>query len=258
MFINNFINQRVKITDEIFVDNVTYEDVCNYVDKILLNSSDKKPHLIFAQNPLKVAMASKNQALMNSLKFADVLIPDGVGIIIAARLKKIKIKQRVTGVDLMYRLISLANNKGYSVFFLGGKPGVAEQAINNLKRKFPYLKVVGCSDGYFSKESINSVIERINNNSPDILFVCMGSPLQEIFLHSNKPEIKVPICMGGGGSLDIYAGNIKRAPVVIQKIGFEWLHRLIKEPKRIKRFYSGYFSFFALIFDRLILKNNRS
>lgn len=253
------MNQRVNISDEIFVDNVTYEEICNYVDNILGNKPyDIKPHFIFAQNPFKVAMASNNPSLMNVLKSADILIPDGVGITIAARLKKITLKQRVTGVDLMYRLISLADRKGYKVYFLGGKPGVAEQAIINLKKEFPNLNVVGSSDGYFPKENITSVIDKINCASPDILFVCMGSPLQELFLHSNQSRIHIPVCMGGGGSLDVYAGKIKRAPIMIQKIGLEWLYRLLKEPKRFIRFVYGYSKFFSLLVRHVLFQSKIS
>ncbi len=246
--------ERIRITNEIFVDNVTYDETCAFVDNVINNKFNDEVHFIFAQNPFKVAMASKNTTLMNALESADILIPDGIGIIIAARLKKFKLYQRVTGVDLMYRLISLANNKGYKIFFLGGKPGIAEQAVMNLKIKFPYLKVVGTSDGYFSDE--NSVIEKINSSSPDVLFVCMGSPLQELFIYNNKSKLHVPICMGGGGSLDVYAGYAKRAPRIFQIMGLEWLYRLLREPKRIKRFIFGYSTFFFLIINGLFLKKN--
>lgn len=243
------MEKRIFLDKYIFVDNVTYDDVIKYVDNLLLNketrtSSDQTmqpilPILIFAQNPLKVVLAAENPRLAEALRAAKFLIPDGIGIILAARLKGKVIKQRVTGVDLISKLISLANTRGYKVYLLGGKPGTAEKAANNLVQKFPNLQVAGISDGYFSDEELSTVIDEINSKSPDILFACMGSPKQELFLFNNMSKLRTYICVGGGGSLDVHAGEAKRAPKLVQKIGFEWLYRLLIDPKRLNRYTSG-------------------
>lgn len=242
------MNQRITISREIVVDDVTYEYVCDYVDRVLTERTNGKPHLIFAQNPLKVAMASKQPALLDTLESADILIPDGIGIAIAARLiAGIKLRERVTGVNLMRKLVALAAKKGYKAYFLGAKPGVAEQAANNLKAKYPQLRIAGTADGYFREEDEETVVEMINSASPDVLFVCMGSPMQELFLGRNRAGINVPVCAGGGGSLDIYAGKTRRSPLIFQRLGVEWLYRLFKEPRRAKRIVCGISRYLLLV-----------
>ena len=126
------MNRRVIIGCGIFVDNVTYENVCGYVNSILRKKVKDRVHFIFAQNPLKVAMASKQPALAHALESADVLIPDGIGIMLGARLAGVRLRERVTGVDLMRRLVSLANSEGYRIYLLGAKEGVAEKKTDTV------------------------------------------------------------------------------------------------------------------------------
>lgn len=236
------------MTREIIVDNVTYQYVCNYVDRILAERVNGKPHFIFAQNPLKVAMASKQPSLLHALESADILIPDGIGITIAARLiGQVRLGERVTGVNLIRELVALADRKGYKVFFLGARPGVAEQAVNNLKAEYPQLRIAGTADGYFRREDEEAIVSMINSTHPDILFVCMGSPIQELFLQRNRSVIHVPICAGGGGSLDVYSEKVKRSPLIFQRLGIEWLYRLFKEPRRAKRIICGISRYLLLV-----------
>ena len=122
---------------------------------------------------------------------------------------------------------------GQTLYLLGGKPGIAEKAAVNLQAKHPGLKVVGTADGYFKDET--PVVERINDSEPDVLFVCLGAPKQELFMVDHRRELQVGLMIGLGGSLDGFAGTVKRAPVWMQRAGLEWLYRLLKEPRRLKR-----------------------
>lgn len=205
-------------------------DVLNEVDNII---EQKTPSFIVAINPEKIMKAQNDNSLRKLLNSARIQIPDGVGVLVASRLLGGKIRNRVTGIDLMQNIVNRANARGYRVFMLGAKPGVAERAAEILKEKHSNLNIVGIRDGYF--EDVNSVIEEIKSKSPDILFVAMGSPKQEYWITENMDRLGVPLLMGVGGSYDVICGNIKRAPEWMCYLGLEWLHRLIKEPWRYKR-----------------------
>ncbi|SKA79901.1 N-acetylglucosaminyldiphosphoundecaprenol N-acetyl-beta-D-mannosaminyltransferase [Caloramator quimbayensis] len=193
----------------------------------------RKPSFIVAINPEKIMKAQKDTDLLNLLNSADIQIPDGIGVVIASRLKGGNIRNRVTGIDLMQNICKKSSEKGYSIFLLGAKIGVAEKASKILMEKYNGIKIVGVRDGYFKNE--DEVVEEIKRVKPDILFVAMGSPKQEYWIKKNIDNLSVPLCMGIGGSLDVICGNIKRAPKWMCSLGLEWLYRLIKEPWRFKR-----------------------
>ncbi|MCX7885309.1 MAG: WecB/TagA/CpsF family glycosyltransferase [Caloramator sp.] len=209
---------------------VNQESVLNEVENIV---NKRKPSFIVAINPEKIMKAQKDTNLLNLLNSADIQIPDGIGVVIASRLKGGNIKNRVTGIDLMQNICKKASENGYSIFLLGAKPGVAEKASKILIEKYNGIKIVGVKDGYFKND--DEAIEEIKRAKPDILFVAMGSPKQEYWIKKNINNLKVPLCMGIGGSLDVICGNIKRAPNWMCSLGLEWLYRLIKEPWRFKR-----------------------
>ena len=193
----------------------------------------RKPSFIVAINPEKIMKATCDNNLKNLLNSADIQIPDGIGVVLASKLKRNKINARVTGIDLMDNICKIANERNYRIFMLGAKPGIAEKAARILKQKYENINIVGIIDGYFKNESI--VFEEVINSKPDILFVALGSPGQEYWITNNMNMLKVPINMGVGGSYDVICGNIQRAPQWMCKIGMEWLFRLIKEPWRLKR-----------------------
>jgi N-acetylglucosaminyldiphosphoundecaprenol N-acetyl-beta-D-mannosaminyltransferase len=143
--------------------------------------------------------------------------------------------ERVTGVDLMFRILDYCHQQGKSIFIFGGKPGVADEAGRNINRKFPNIKIVGSRDGYFKTEEEKGIVDQINGSGPDVLFVALGAPKQEKWIDQYKDQLNVRIAMGVGGSVDIWAGTAKRAPEIYQKLGLEWFYRLIKEPWRYKR-----------------------
>ncbi|WJE15289.1 WecB/TagA/CpsF family glycosyltransferase [Halobacillus sp. ACCC02827] len=200
---------------------------------VLADIENKKQSFVVAINPEKILKAQEDVDLKNLLNKATYQIPDGVGVLIASKLNKGSIKERVTGIDMLMTLCGLAQENDKSVFLYGAKPGIAEEAKDKLIEEFPGLNVAGVIDGYEKDEQ--KIIETINAAKPDILFVALGSPRQEYWIVENMDKLDVSIFQGVGGSFDVLSGRIKRAPAVFQRFGLEWLYRLISEPWRIKR-----------------------
>jgi N-acetylglucosaminyldiphosphoundecaprenol N-acetyl-beta-D-mannosaminyltransferase len=172
------------------------------------------------------------EALIN----ADLLIPDGIGVVHAARILHGVRLARIPGVELMQDICQLAATEGHRVFVYGGREEVNMTATEILRRRYPGLEIAGRSNGYVKEEHMPDLIDQINKSKAEILFLALGSPKQEIWFARNRHSLEnVKICQGIGGSLDTIAGNVKRAPAIWRKCSAEWLYRLIKEPKRIKR-----------------------
>ena len=184
-------------------------------------------------NPEIVMESWKTPELKTAVTEADLVIPDGVGIIHAANILKTPLKERLPGIDVTTSILECMARDGKSVFLLGAKPGVAEKAAEAMKKQFPGLVICGTQDGYFKDDA--PVIEMINEAKPDFLLVCLGAPKQEIWMASNAGKLNVGFMGGLGGTLDVFAGVTKRAPEMWQKLGLEWLYRCIKEPWRFKR-----------------------
>lgn len=195
-----------------------------------------KVHTVFASNPEKNYSVPKDPFLYSMFKDADLLIPDGVGMVLAANwLHKILVK-RVPGCELMQNICSLAADKGYRVFLYGAKEEVNKAASDELSRRHPTLNIVGRQNGYLSDDEMDELIDRINESRAQILFLALGSPKQELWIAKNRDRLKhVRVCQGIGGTLDVLAGTVKRAPEFFCKTGLEWLYRLLEEPSRIKR-----------------------
>ena len=179
--------------------------------------------------------AYRDQAFQDVLNTADLITPDGIGVVYASRIVKDPLAERVGGFDLATKLIEKAADGSISFYFFGGKPGVAEQAKENLQKKYPDLCIIGCSDGYFDAEKEKLILADIQEKKPDVLFVCLGAQKQENWIYQHKHELAAKVCMGIGGSLDVFAGVVERAPESFQKLGLEWLYRLLKQPSRIGR-----------------------
>lgn len=168
---------------------------------------------------------------------SSMVLPDGIGVIYAARILKEPLSEKVAGIDFADALMAAMANEQKRVFFLGAKPGVAEQAAQKLVEKHPGLIIAGCQDGYFKNDQ--EAISAINNaGDVDVAFICLGAPKQERFMFAHQNEIDATLLCGLGGSLDVFAGNVQRAPAIFIKLGLEWFYRLLKEPKRIGRMMS--------------------
>ena len=178
--------------------------------------------------------ACKNAEFCALLNRADLILPDGAGVVLAAKLRKTPLKGKVAGIDFATNMLSVFARRGTKLYLLGSKPGVAEQAAAKMKEIEPDLVICGLADGYFKDEA--PVIEKINESGAEALFVCLGAPKQELFMFRHQNELtSVRLMAGLGGSLDGFAGNVKRAPKWMIRLQLEWLYRLIKEPKRFGR-----------------------
>ena len=177
--------------------------------------------------------AVQDESFKKLLNDACLVLPDGAGVILGAKILGTPLQEKVAGIEFGEALCAAMAKTGGKVYFLGGKPGVAEQAAANLTAKYPGLNICGTADGYFKDEA--EVVAKINEQAPDILFVCLGAPKQEKFMKAHMDELNVRLMLGLGGSLDGYAGIAKRAPQWMINLSLEWLYRLIKEPKRLGR-----------------------
>lgn len=211
-------------------DNVTMDKA---VEAALALMEQGKSAYVVTPNPEIVMDCRRDPAAAEAVDAAALTIPDGIGVIYGSRILHTPLKEKVGGCDFTLRLFSRMEPEEKRVFILGGKPGVAEMAAENLRAQFPRLRFVGTQDGYFKDDA--SVVEAINAAAPDLLLVCLGAPKQEKWMHANQGALRVGLMIGAGGSVDVYAGTVERAPKAWCDAGLEWLYRLLKEPKRIKR-----------------------
>lgn len=213
------------------VDNVTVRQV---IDKVTESIKSKKPCNIITVNPELVMAARKNQEFKSVIDKADIVTPDGVGLLMVGQLTKRHLTERVTGVDLCDHLAKLSADNEWGIYLLGARPGVAAKAALNLQKKYPKLIIAGTS----SADPQNNIKNNIISAKPQILLVAYGSPTQELWIKNHQKDLGPIITVGVGGSFDFIAGNTKRAPKFIQKIGLEWLWRFILQPWRWKRMLS--------------------
>lgn len=219
--------------ERMFGVDVNTESSDGTIRRIFSRLDNNEKSFIVAINPEKLMNSRKDPELRDILNTATVGIPDGIGVILASRLRGGNIKNRITGVDMMETLCKEAGMRDVPVFLYGAKPGVAKQAAEKLQEQYPSLEVAGTLDGYVKDEE--EIIETINNSGAKILFVALGSPTQERFIIRNMEKINVSVFQGVGGSFDVFSGNIQRAPAGFRKLGLEWFYRLLKEPSRWKR-----------------------
>lgn len=166
---------------------------------------------------------------------ADLVLPDGAGAVWAGRYLGNEVPERVAGFDLYNQLLKLSADKGYKVYFFGGAPGVAEAAKNKAEELYPGVQIVGCRNGYFNETEEEAIIKEINDAAPDMLFVALGAPKQEKWLVKYRNQLKTRVLMGIGGSFDVLAGKMERAPKWMQEASLEWAFRLYKQPSRFMR-----------------------
>lgn len=211
-------------------DNVTLEEALERGVSFLKEGGF---HYAVTPNPEFILDAKKNPEFKAVLNNADLALADGVGVIYAANILGRPLKGKVPGIDFAQALLKEMSLTGRTLFLLGAKPGVAEQAADNLRSRFPGLLICGVHDGYFKEDG--PVVEEIRAAKADVVFVCLGAPKQELWMVKNGPATGAKLAIGLGGSLDVFAGTVERAPEGWQKMGMEWLYRLIKEPSRFKR-----------------------
>jgi N-acetylglucosaminyldiphosphoundecaprenol N-acetyl-beta-D-mannosaminyltransferase len=192
-------------------------------------------HLICTPNSEMIMAARQHPELAAALARADLVIPDGMGVVWAGKILGSPLPGRVTGIDLFLALCQAAAREGWSIYLLGGKPGVAQEAAAKLAARFQGLKIAGCQHGYFAGREEPAVLSQIKRAAPEILAAGLGSPRQELWLEEHLPKLGVPLGLGIGGSFDVLSGQKKRAPQAVSKLGLEWAWRLAKEPSRLPR-----------------------
>jgi len=230
------------------IDNITLEEVIEKVKELIKKG---KTSYIVTPNAAHIVLLQKDKEFRKVYENAELVLCDGQPIIWISKIFGEPLKERITGVDLLFSLLQLSSKEKYGVYLLGAKEGIIKRTVENLQKKFPELRIVGYHNGYFIDDE--KMIKEINERSPDILFIGMGFPKQEkwIFKYIKNLDIKIAVCIGG--VFDIVAGKTKRAPVWMQKIGMEWFFRLIQEPKRLwKRYLIGNTLFLWLVFKEFI------
>ena len=186
-----------------------------------------------ALNVAKLVNMRTDPVLAEDVKNSDLIGIDGMGILLAARLLGLPAKERVAGVDLLQELLVVCANEGFRPFFLGATPGVVRKACATVTAKHPTIRFAGMHDGYFDAHQEPQVVEEIRNSGADCLFIAMPTPRKERFLAAHRDQLGVPFIMGVGGSFDVLAGEVTRAPLLMQKLGLEWLYRVYQEPRRM-------------------------
>ena len=190
-------------------------------------------HYVVTPNPEFILAAEKDESFRAILNGADLVIPDGIGVVYSAKILGTPLKERVPGIEFAADMLSCLNEMGGRLFLLGAKPGVAEEAGRRLSEQYPNIILCGTQDGYFQDEE--EVLLKVAAARPDLLFVCLGAPKQEKWMARWGKHTGAKLAIGLGGCLDVFAGNVERAPEAWQKAGLEWAYRLKKEPKRIGR-----------------------
>jgi N-acetylglucosaminyldiphosphoundecaprenol N-acetyl-beta-D-mannosaminyltransferase len=206
-----------------------------------------------AINAAKLVTMHEDARLREIVGGCGLVNADGQSVVWASRMLGDPLPERVAGTDLMHELLALAEEKGYRVYFLGARAEVLERALERLRETYPALQVAGARDGYFSDDEEAGVAAAVATSRADILFVAMSSPRKEYFLGAHGPRLGVPFVMGVGGSIDVVAGVTRRAPLVWQRAGCEWLYRLLQEPRRMFRRYAVTNTRFAMLVARALL-----
>ncbi len=214
------------------IQNVTMSEAVNDVYGFF---GARESKIVVTPNAEILQMYSTDPAVKEALEKADYIVPDGVGVLLAAKRLGTPLKEKVAGVELSRNLLEKAAKEGGNVYLLGAKPGVAAEAKRCLEEEIPGISIVGVRDGYFKPEDEPAIIEEINGLDVDMLFVCLGAPKQELWMAEHKGDLKIGVMLGLGGSLDIFSHTLKRAPQWMINCRIEWLYRVIKEPYRIGR-----------------------
>lgn len=211
-------------------DNVTMDEA---VEQGMALLHTEGAHYVVTPNPEIVEVCRENAAAKAAVNGADLVLPDGIGVVKGAAMLGTPLKEKTPGIEFAARLMERMAGEGMSLYLLGAKPGVAEQAAENLAKQYPGLAIAGTHDGYFKEDG--PIAEAIRQSGADAVFVCLGAPKQELWMAKNGPATGARLLCGLGGSLDVFAGVVERAPKFWSDHGLEWFYRLCKEPRRIGR-----------------------
>jgi len=235
------------------LDNLSMSETLNRIENAIFHNNQIHHCVI---NAGKVVEMQSDKKLKESVISSDIINADGMGVVWGARLLGHEIKERVAGIDLMDNLVRLSHDKKYKCFFLGAKDQVVKKIVDHYSKKYSNKIISGYRNGYFDSHEEKMIIDQIIKSKANLLFVAMTSPKKEIFINKYKDELKsVNLIMGVGGSFDVISGEVKRAPLFMQKIGLEWFFRFIQEPRRMwRRYLIGNLKFIIIVLREYISK----
>lgn len=213
---------------------LTLKDTVNLIHDRIEERRNKTFHIITVNPEIAIQIQDDPKLKQISLE-ADLITPDGVGIVLASKLKKEAVPERVTGYDLLLESLKRGNEKGWSFYFFGAEESVNKKTEEYVVKNYPNVKIVGRHNGFFNRKEELQIIEEIESSKPDILIVALGSPLADKWIHKYKNRITAKVTFGVGGSLDVITGKVKRTPEIWKKLNLEWLHRRIIDPSRKER-----------------------
>ena len=216
---------------DVKIDDITMDIATKKVVDFL---DEDRNHIVCTPNSEIMMESYRDDELKNILNSSDMVIPDGAGVVLASKILGTPLKERIAGYDLVRCIFDLKLEQKIRIFLLGGKPDVVKKAVENYSG-LDNVEFVGYNDGYFKKEDENDIIDSINELSPDILLVGLGSPKQEKWIYKNKDRLNVKVSIGVGGTFDVMANRVKRAPKFFRDNGLEWFYRLCKQPSRFFR-----------------------
>ncbi|MFS0765087.1 WecB/TagA/CpsF family glycosyltransferase [Peribacillus phoenicis] len=235
------MTERIKMLN-FYVDSVDMDETISRIEKII-EIGNPTQHVVV--NASKAVLLQKDQKLREIVNNCELVNADGQSIVWASKFLGNSLPERVTGIDIMERLLQTSSKKGYKVYFFGAK----EEVVKHYKKVYPSLEVVGYRNGYFELEDESEIVRNISISSADILLVGFSSPMKEYWLSKYNKQLNVPFQMGVGGSFDIIAGVTKRAPKWMQNVGLEWFYRFIQEPGRMgRRYFIGNLKFLFYTF----------
>lgn len=236
---------RIRILDT-FIDNLTMQETIELVDKYI---QEKRPLHLMGVNADKINLMQKDDRLKQIINGCEVINADGNSVVWASKVLGEMLPERVAGIDLMQQLIEVAAQRKYKVFLLGAKEEVVQTLADIYRDKYPDMELCGVRNGYFSEEQWIDIKAELERSAPQIVFVGITSPKKEFLVDYLLEQGVNSVFMGVGGSFDVLSGNIPRAPLWMQKMGMEWLFRVINEPRRLfKRYFVGNWKFIASVY----------
>lgn len=229
-----------------YFDKLYRKDFQSFIQELTTNVKQEKKTFVITANPETLMIGTENPVFDEILKSEEtIIVPDGVGVVKAANMLDIPIQERITGVELVQELFGILNKEKKSLYLLGAKREVLEQLVSKVSEEYKSISIVGYQDGYVQDK--DAVFEEIAALKPDAVLVALGIPTQEILIHKHYDKFDKGIFIGVGGSFDVLSGTKKRAPEIFIKLNLEWLYRVVKEPKRFKRFYDSNVRFIGKI-----------
>jgi len=211
-------------------------DMAETVEYLARRIEARRPTQVITGNPIMVMAALERPDYYRVMEQADLIVPDGAGLVWASRVAGDPAPERVAGFDLMHELLREGERRRWSAYLLGARQDVVEEVARRLAERYPLVRIAGFRNGYFGPEEDAGVVAAVREAAPDLLFVARDAlTTQEPWIARHRHELGVPLMMGVGGSFDVIAGRTKRAPVAFQKLGMEWLYRLLRQPSRAGR-----------------------